>query len=133
MRRYMLKNHEEYIKYSKICGGVTSFVAKLKEFRADDELRTTLTNQLAQKLYDMGILKSPSSLVDAEALTVSSFCRRRLAVVMVRVKMVGIHPHYAYISLAIESNLLDWKPCRLFNHMLTPDNLASPPLNISFQ
>lgn len=40
------------------------------------------------KMYDMGVLNSDSKLSDIEnKLTVSAFCKRRLAVVMCQLKM----------------------------------------------
>ena len=46
-----------------------------------------ITEQLLNKLYDMGVIQTKKSLLKAEKVTVSAFCRRRLPVVMVRVKM----------------------------------------------
>ena len=39
------------------------------------------------RLYAMGILSTKTSLVQLERLSTASFCRRRLAVVAVRLKM----------------------------------------------
>ena len=39
------------------------------------------------RLYALGIITTKKSLIQVEKLTVSSFCRRRLAVVVVRIKM----------------------------------------------
>jgi hypothetical protein len=39
------------------------------------------------RLYDMGILPVKKSLVQCDKLATAAFCRRRLAVVMVRAKM----------------------------------------------
>ena len=44
--------------------------------------------QILSKLYDMGVLNSQAKLSDVDnKLTVASFCRRRLAVIMVTLKM----------------------------------------------
>jgi U3 small nucleolar ribonucleoprotein protein IMP3 len=44
--------------------------------------------QILSKLFDMGVLNSQAKLSDVDnKLTVSAFCRRRLAVVMVMSKM----------------------------------------------
>lgn len=40
-----------------------------------------------QRLYDMAVIPTPKSLVQTEQLSTASFCRRRLAVVLVRLKM----------------------------------------------
>lgn len=45
------------------------------------------TDLLACRLYAMGILSTKTSLVQLERLSTASFCRRRLAVVAVRLKM----------------------------------------------
>jgi U3 small nucleolar ribonucleoprotein protein IMP3 len=87
IRRYLLQNREDYKKYNKIVGNITKLVAKLKLLNPDDQLRNELGENLLRKLYDMGIISEKSNLVAAEKLTVSSFCRRRLPVVMVRLKM----------------------------------------------
>lgn len=42
---------------------------------------------LLPRLYDMGLISTKKSLVQVEKLATSAFCRRRLAVVMVRSKM----------------------------------------------
>lgn len=41
----------------------------------------------ANRLYNMGVISTKKSLVLLEKLSTSSFCRRRLSVVMVRLKM----------------------------------------------
>eukprot|EP00546_Thalassionema_frauenfeldii_P006706 CAMPEP_0178915068 /NCGR_PEP_ID=MMETSP0786-20121207/11801_1 /TAXON_ID=186022 /ORGANISM="Thalassionema frauenfeldii, Strain CCMP 1798" /LENGTH=109 /DNA_ID=CAMNT_0020588097 /DNA_START=356 /DNA_END=685 /DNA_ORIENTATION=- len=46
-----------------------------------------MTEQLLQKLYDIGIISTKKSLQKADEITASAICRRRLPVVMVRLKM----------------------------------------------
>ncbi len=41
----------------------------------------------APRLYAMGVITTKKSLVQLEKLSTASFCRRRLSVVMVRLKM----------------------------------------------
>ena len=86
-RKYLLKDREDYTKYNKIVGGITKLTAKLRELPQSDETRFQISEQLLKRLHDMGIINSTSSLSTVENLTVSSFCRRRLPVVMVRLKM----------------------------------------------
>ena len=87
VRKYLLQDREDYTKYNKIVGNITKLTAKLKERPQSDETRFQVGEQLLKRLYDMGIINSTSSLSSVEKLTVSSFCRRRLPVVMVRLKM----------------------------------------------
>ena len=65
----------------------TKLCAKLKTLDASDSFRIAMTDQLLDKLFNMGVLNDKSSLHKAENLTVAAFCRRRLPVVMVRMKM----------------------------------------------
>ena len=46
-----------------------------------------IASQAVQKLYDMGATPSKKSLALCDKLSTSSFCRRRLSVIMVRLKM----------------------------------------------
>lgn len=47
----------------------------------NDPVRIKTTEQLLQKLFDMGLINDKSSLLTAEKVTASAFCRRRLPVV----------------------------------------------------
>ena len=87
MRRYHLQDRDDYKKYNKLCGMVTKLVNLLKRMDPRDSERIELTDALLQKLYDMGAIPSKKSLALCDKLSVSSFCRRRLSVIMVRLKM----------------------------------------------
>lgn len=87
LRRYHIQNREDYHKYNKIVGKVTKLVSKLKDLPGHDEYRIKKTEAMLDKLFTMGLISTKSSLAKAETITVSAFCRRRLPVVMVRLKM----------------------------------------------
>lgn len=87
LRRYHVQNREDYTSYSRIVGMVTKLSAKIKTLPSDDSFRIAMTEQLLQKLYQMGVINTEQSLQKAEDLTVSALCRRRLPVIMVRLKM----------------------------------------------
>jgi U3 small nucleolar ribonucleoprotein protein IMP3 len=87
IRKYLLQKREDYINYNKIVGNITKLVAMLITLPASDPSRNLVSEQILQKLYGMGIINNTSSLTSIEKLTVSSLCRRRLPVVMVRLKM----------------------------------------------
>jgi U3 small nucleolar ribonucleoprotein protein IMP3 len=52
-----------------------------------DPTRLAVTEQLLEKLYAAGAIPTRGSLALCDKLSTSSFCRRRLAVVLVRLKM----------------------------------------------
>ncbi|BDA47672.1 U3 small nucleolar ribonucleoprotein protein IMP3 [Coccomyxa sp. Obi] len=87
IRRYHIQDREDYKKYNKICGIVTKLVNVIKRLDPQDPVRVELTDQVLDKLYNMGVISTKKSLVQLERLSTSSFCRRRLSVVMVRLKM----------------------------------------------
>ena len=87
MRRYHVQDRDDYRKYNKIVGETTRLVARILKLEQEDPYRTRVTAKLLDKLYDMGLVPTKSSLIKAKKLTVSAFCRRRLPIVMVRLKM----------------------------------------------
>jgi len=87
MRRYHVQDRDDYGKYNKVCGLVTKLTHVLRRLDASDPSRIELTDRLLTKLSQMGVLTHKKSLAQCEKLSTASFCRRRLAVVMVRLRM----------------------------------------------
>ena len=87
IRRYHLRDRDEFKRYNKLCGSVTKLAAALKRLDARDETRTEVTEAMLRKLYDIGAIPSTKSLALCDRLSTSSFCRRRLATVLVRIRM----------------------------------------------
>ncbi|KAH8828324.1 alpha-L RNA-binding motif-containing protein [Flagelloscypha sp. PMI_526] len=89
MRRYHIQDREDYHKYNKLLGSLRSIAHRISRLPAQDPFRSKMEGALLNKLYDIGVLNEPAKMSDIEnKLTVSAFCRRRLAVVCVRAKMV---------------------------------------------
>jgi len=79
---------EDYQAYNRLCGSVRGLAHKLSQLPDKDPFKAKYEGMLLSKLYDMGILDVTAKISDIESkVTVSSLCRRRLAVVMVRLKM----------------------------------------------
>lgn len=87
LRRYHIEKREDYVKYNQMVGQIHSLVFKLVALDPADPFRIKTTDMLLQKLYQMGIIATEKNLALAKAVTASSFCRRRLSVMMVRMKM----------------------------------------------
>jgi U3 small nucleolar ribonucleoprotein protein IMP3 len=87
MRRYHVQDRDDYAKYNKMCGLVTKLTHVLRQLDASDPHRIELTDRLLTRLDQMGVLPTKKSLAQCEKLSTASFCRRRLAVVMVRLRM----------------------------------------------
>ncbi|KAF8334957.1 alpha-L RNA-binding motif-containing protein [Cantharellus anzutake] len=88
IRTYFLQDPEDYHKYNKLVGNMRILAARITMLPAKDPYRHKMESQILSKLYDMGLLELDTKFSDVQnKLTVSAFCRRRLAVVMVRLKM----------------------------------------------
>ena len=87
LRRYHIQRREDYVTYTKLAGHVTKLTAKLKQLPPANAVRVSATQALLDKLFRMGLIDTASSLAKAEALPASAFCRRRLPVVLVRLRM----------------------------------------------
>ena len=87
MRRYHISRREDYIKYNKMCGYITRMVNQLTKLSSSDPFRIEMSQHLLNKLYSMGLVQNKKSLLVCEKIAVSNFCRRRLSVIMVRLRM----------------------------------------------
>ncbi|KAI9328034.1 hypothetical protein DFJ73DRAFT_631916, partial [Zopfochytrium polystomum] len=87
IRRYGLPNREEYFKYNRMAGQIRKIASKLSLLDPKDSFREEKTKQLLEKLFQMGLITAERTLSQCEKITVSAFCRRRLPIVMVRLKL----------------------------------------------
>jgi U3 small nucleolar ribonucleoprotein protein IMP3 len=86
MRRYHLQDRTDYQKYNKICGIIRKLTHLISLLDARDEFREEKTKQLLLLLQRLGLVQG-LKLSECEGITVSAFCRRRLAIVMTALKM----------------------------------------------
>jgi U3 small nucleolar ribonucleoprotein protein IMP3 len=87
LKKYHIQKRDDYSKYNKLARNIKELARKIKEVDAKHPFRTEKSAQLLEKLYVMGLIPTRWDLSLVEKVTASSFCRRRLAVVMVRNKM----------------------------------------------
>lgn len=86
--RYMLQKRNKYMEYRRLVASIRKLAKELMSLPADNAFRISLTASLNDNLYDMGLIKNKENLSPAADLTVSSFCRRRFAVICQRLKFV---------------------------------------------
>lgn len=99
LRRYHVQNREDYFKYTsriplfdnrynRLVGECKKLVHRLSLLDTNDPYRLLHEQRLLDKLYNIGVINSTSKVSDIEnKLSVSAFCRRRIAVVMARLRM----------------------------------------------
>ena len=76
------------IRYNRLVGSCKKLVHRLSLLDPSDPYRLLHEQRLLDKLYAIGVINSTVKVSDIEnKLSVSAFCRRRIAVVMARLKM----------------------------------------------
>jgi len=82
VRMYRLEDREDYQRYNKICGMITKLTNMLKTLKPDDKFRIQISEQLLDKLHQVGVVSKKNSLQDCASIPVAAFCRRRLGVIL---------------------------------------------------
>lgn len=78
--------HNEFSRYNKLSRTIRELAARISEIDAKDPFRTEMSAMLLEKLYVIGLIPTKWDLNNAINISASTFCRRRLPVVMVRSK-----------------------------------------------
>ncbi|GLH04347.1 40S ribosomal protein S9 [Gryllus bimaculatus] len=87
MRKYHIKKREDYVKYKKLSFEVREVARKIRDLDPKDSFRTEYSALLLEKLYIIGLIRSKWDLALCDEVNASSFCRRRLPVIMAKNKM----------------------------------------------
>ncbi|XP_053963704.1 U3 small nucleolar ribonucleoprotein protein IMP3 [Anastrepha obliqua] len=87
IRRYHIRKPSDYTKYNKLSREVRTLGEKIKSLEDTDPFKSEAASMLLEKLYSMGLMRNKIDLEMATRLTASSFCRRRLPVVMVKCRL----------------------------------------------
>ncbi|XP_072484394.1 U3 small nucleolar ribonucleoprotein protein IMP3 [Notamacropus eugenii] len=87
LRRYRVQRREDYARYNRLSRAVRDMARRLRDLPERDPFRERATAALLGKLYAMGLVPTQSSLELCDNVTASSFCRRRLPVVLVKLRM----------------------------------------------
>ena len=75
-------------RYNRLVGACKKFVHRLSLLDPTDPYRLLHEQRLLDKLYAIGVINTASKTSEVEnKLSVSAFCRRRIAVVMARLRM----------------------------------------------
>ncbi|XP_064649599.1 U3 small nucleolar ribonucleoprotein protein IMP3-like [Lineus longissimus] len=87
MRKYYIQRREDYTKYNKLSRHVRELARKIRDLEPKDPYKAEASNQLLDKLYSIGLISATKNLEIADKVSASSFCRRRLPVIMVKSQM----------------------------------------------
>ncbi|KAM3933773.1 U3 small nucleolar ribonucleoprotein IMP3 [Leptodactylus fuscus] len=87
LRKYHLDRREDYTIYNKLSRNVRDLALKIKDLDEKDPFRAQSTARLLEKLYAMGLIPTKQNLQLCNYVSASSFCRRRLPTVVVKLRM----------------------------------------------
>lgn len=87
MRRFYILKRETYVKYKNISREIRELARRLKTLDVKDPFLEEACSQFLEKLYSMGLIPTKQNIQLANKVTATSFCRRRLPVLMVRCHM----------------------------------------------
>ncbi len=85
--KYHLTDREDYRRYMRLVGLTRQLMGQLRYLPADSKIRMQITQQLVDKLYDMGLIQERLGLGEVDKIGVEAFCKRRLPTVMRDAKM----------------------------------------------
>uniref|UniRef100_A0A8C4TGP9 IMP U3 small nucleolar ribonucleoprotein 3 n=1 Tax=Erpetoichthys calabaricus TaxID=27687 RepID=A0A8C4TGP9_ERPCA len=119
LRRYRIEKREDYTRYNKLSRNVRDLAVKIKDLNEKDPFRVTCTQQLLEKLYALGLIPTKQSLALTEKVTASSFCRRRLPSIMVKLRMAqNLKTAITFIEQG-RILMLAWRPSLRFSWFLS--------------
>lgn len=78
-------------RYNKLSRTIRELAKRVSEIDAKEPFRTEMSAALLEKLYVLGLIPTKWDLNNAVNISASSFCRRRLPVVMVRSEYMPIN------------------------------------------
>lgn len=85
--KMIMSNLIFFCSYNALSRKIRNIAEKIATIDAKHPFRTEVSGLLLEKLYILGIIPTKWDLEAASKISASSFCRRRLPVVMVRNKM----------------------------------------------
>lgn len=87
LKKFFVQKREDYTKYNTISRDIRELARSIKDLNNNDPFRNECSAQLLEKLYIMGLIPNKWDLSNCDMINASSFCKRRLPVLMVKLKM----------------------------------------------
>ncbi|GFS32189.1 u3 small nucleolar ribonucleoprotein protein IMP3 [Nephila pilipes] len=87
MNKYCVQKREDFTRYNKLSAKIRKLADMIKELDMTDPFRKEAADKFLPLLHSMSLIKKKNELEECSRVTASTFCRRRLPVVMTRSKM----------------------------------------------
>ena len=85
--KYHLEDREDYRRYMRLVGLIRQLMTQLRYLPTDSKIRIQITQQILDKLFDMGLIQERLGLAEVDKVGVEVFCRRRLSTLVRDLKM----------------------------------------------
>ena len=95
LRKFAIRKREHYSTYNTLARQIRDIAQLIRDLPDKNPNKKKLTQRLLAKLFNMGLIPSIDSLERCDNISASSFCRRRLASVLVHEKMCKDIPQAA--------------------------------------
>ncbi|XP_016976505.1 U3 small nucleolar ribonucleoprotein protein IMP3 [Drosophila rhopaloa] len=87
LRRFHIQKREDYTKYNKLSREIRELAEKIAKLDASEPFKVEATTMLLNKIHALGVSNDQLTLETAAKISASHFCRRRLPVIMVKLRM----------------------------------------------
>ncbi|GBL97685.1 U3 small nucleolar ribonucleoprotein IMP3 [Araneus ventricosus] len=87
MKKYYVQKREDYTRYNKLARKIRTLARMIKDLDMKDPFRKEAGDRFLKLLHTMGLTSKSENLEVCDKVTASSFCRRRLPVLMTRSNM----------------------------------------------
>ncbi|XP_039480306.1 U3 small nucleolar ribonucleoprotein protein IMP3-like [Drosophila santomea] len=87
LRRFHIQKREDYTKYNKLSREIRELAERIAKLDASEPFKAEATTMLLNKVHAMGVSNDQLTLETAAKISASHFCRRRLPVIMVKLRM----------------------------------------------
>eukprot|EP00079_Xenopus_tropicalis_P034707 XP_017948478.1 PREDICTED: U3 small nucleolar ribonucleoprotein protein IMP3 isoform X1 [Xenopus tropicalis] len=81
------KSETLFKMYNKLSRNIRELAQKIRDLDEKDKFRVQSTAKLLEKLYCMGLIPTKQNLQLCQNVSASSFCRRRLPTIVVKLRM----------------------------------------------
>ena len=87
MRRFHVEKREHYTLYNKLSREIRDIAKKIRDLNDRKPNKLPFARRLLGKLYEYGAITTADTLERCDSVSASSFCRRRLPVVVYKLNM----------------------------------------------
>lgn len=90
--KYRLKDRSEYKKYNLVVGMIRKLTETLSRLNDSDPTKRAVGKKLINLLYEAGLIKD-KALIECSRVNVSSFCERRVPMILKKLGLVQTFTH----------------------------------------